>query len=211
MLQNVLFLNNISVQIVQKNKISTMATKKISGVEKYEKNPFLQDGVLTIKRGKSTVIAGSTKKVMVDTETGEAEGLVLLHKYKEVDKDQFIKLYLGEIKSLFELSKTGLKAFGYVISCMRINDAEIYLSVSKMCIFCGWVSTTQAYLGLGELIKNKIIAPSVDPNLWFINPNVIFNGDRIAFIKEYRLKQTKNIGASQGVLFPPPAPRGEQV
>ena len=194
------------------NKINTMAAKKISGVEKYVKNPFLEDGVLTIKKGKSTVIAGSTKKVMIDTETGEAEGLVLLHKYKEVDKDQFIKLYLGEIKSLFELSKTGLKAFGYVISCMRINDAEIYLNVSNMCSFCGWsTTTTQVYLGLGELIKNKIIAPSVNSNLWFINPNVIFNGDRIAFIKEYKLKQTKNLGASQGVLFPPPAPEGEQV
>jgi hypothetical protein len=80
-----------------------------------------------------------------------------------------------------------------------------------MCSFCGWSTTTQVYLGLGELIKNKIIAPSVNSNLWFINPNVIFNGDRIAFIKEYKLKQTKNLGASQGVLFPPPAPEGEQV
>jgi hypothetical protein len=188
-----------------------MSEYKVKEVGKYKSNPFLEEGVLTIKRGKSTVIAGSTKKVMIDTETGEAEGLVLLHKYKEVDKDQFIKLYLGEIKSLFELSKTGLKAFGYVLSCMRINDAEIYLNMAQMTEFCQWKTTSQAYRGIGELIANKIIAQSVRSNLWYINPNVIFNGDRIAFIKEYRLKQTKNLGASQGVLFPPPAPEGEQV
>jgi hypothetical protein len=188
-----------------------MEIKRVTTTKKFKENPFLEEGVLTIKKGRSTVIAGRTKKVMLDVETGEAEGLVLLHKYKEVDKDQFIKLYLGEIRSLFDLSKTGLKAFGYVISCMRINDAEIYLNVTAMTEFCQWTATVQAYKGLGELIANKIIAPSVQPNLWFINPNVIFNGDRIAFIKEYRLKQTKKIGASQGFLFPPPAPEGEQV
>ena len=188
-----------------------MTIKRITEVEKYKTNPFLEEGVLTIKRGKSTIIAGSTKKVMIDTETGEAEGLVLLHKYKEVDKDQFVKLYLGEIKSLFELSKTGLKAFSYVLSCMRINDAEIYLNTTTMAEFCNWTTTAQSYRGIGELIANRIIAPSVRSNLWYINPNVIFNGDRIAFIKEYRLKQTKNLGASQGILFPPSAPEGEQV
>lgn len=188
-----------------------MSSYKLKEVGKFETNPFLDEGVLTIKRGKSTIIAGSTKKVMVDTETGEAEGVAILHKFKEVDRDQFIKLYLGEMKSLFELSKTGLKAFGYVLTCMRINDAEIYLNVTSMVEFCGWSTTSQAYRGIGELIVNKIIAQSINPNLWYINPNVIFNGDRIAFIKEYRLKQTKKIGASQGVLFPPPAPEGEQV
>lgn len=188
-----------------------MEIKRVTATKKFKENPFLADGVLTIKRGKSTIIAGSTKKVMVDTETGEAEGVAILHKFKEVDRDQFIKLYLGEMKSLFDLSKTGLKAFGYVVSCMRINDAEIYLNVTSMTEYCGWKATVQAYKGLGELIANKIIAPSVQSNLWFINPNVIFNGDRIAFIKEYKLKQTKNMGASQGILFPPSAPEGEQV
>ena len=78
--------------------------------------------------------------------------------------------------------------------------------------FCGWAKTSQVYLGIGELMANKIIAQSVNPNLWYINPNVIFNGDRIAFIKEYSLKQTKKLKVTQGELFtPPPAPEGEQV
>lgn len=167
-----------------------MKIKRISEVQKYEENPFIQGGVLIMKKGKTTVIAGSTKKVLIDTESGEMEGVALLHRFKEVDRDQFVKLYLGEVKSLFDLSRTGLKAFAYVLSCMRINDAEIYLNVNSMVKFCEWTTTAQAYRGIGELIANNIIAPSIRANLWYINPNVIFNGDRIAFIKEYRLKQS---------------------
>ena len=188
-----------------------MSIYKIKEVGRFKANPFLEDGVLTIKRGKTTIIAGSTNKVMVDTETGETEGLTILHKFKEVDKDQFIKIYLGEVKSIYDLSKTGLKAFGYILTCLRINDAEIYLSVPRMSEFCGWTTSAQAYRGLGELIANRIIAQSTDSNLWYINPNVIFNGDRIAFVKEYRLKEMKKIKSEQGVLFPPSAPEGEQV
>ncbi len=183
---------------------------KISSVQKHETNPFVDGGMLIMKRGRTTIIAGSTSKVLVDVKTGESEGIALLHRYKEVDRDQFIKLYLGEVRSLFDLSKTGLKAFGFVLTCMRINDAEIYLNIPDMVKYCEWSTTAAAYRGIGELMANKIIAPSVKANLWFINPNIIFNGDRIAFIKEYRLKSNKQITGEQSeLLLPEPEEENE--
>ena len=164
---------------------------KIREIEKHKQNPFVD--TLVIKKGKSTVIAGSTNKIMVDNDTGEVEGITLVHRYKEVDKENFIKLYLGEVRNLFELSRTGIKAFTYVLSCLRINDDEIYINIAEMCTYCDWTTTTQAYRGLGELIHNKIIAPSKRTNIWFINPHVIFNGNRIAFVKEYKLNKTEKI------------------
>ena len=165
---------------------------RLSESKKYTVNPFIENGVLKIDRGKKTIIAGGTKDVMVDSETGDITGMAMLHKYKEVDKNQFIKIYIDEVKSLFDLSKTGIRAFNYVLSCMLINKDEIYLNIHRLVEYAEWSNTTQAYKGLGELIANKIIAPSVEPNIWFINPNVIFNGDRIAFVREYRVKQKKD-------------------
>jgi hypothetical protein len=165
---------------------------RLKSTQKYKVNPFVNNGVLKIDRGKKTIIAGGTKDVMVDTQTGDVTGMAMLHKYKEVDKNQFIKIYIDEVKSLFDLSKTGIRAFNYVLSCMLINKDEIYLNIHKLVEYAEWSNTSQAYKGLGELIANKIIAPSVEPNIWFINPNVIFNGDRIAFIREYRMKEKKD-------------------
>ncbi|HUM53516.1 MAG TPA: hypothetical protein PK431_16980 [Chitinophagales bacterium] len=170
---------------------------KLRNAEKYSKNPFLTDEILKIDSGKKMIIAGSTKQVLVDTDSGQIDGITLLHKYKEVDRTQFVKLYVNEIQSLFDLSKTGLKVFGFVVNSMRINTDEIYISITKLMQYCGYRNKTQVYKGLAELIGNKIIAMSEDTNLWYVNPNVVFNGDRIAFVKEYRLKGSPIISQTQ--------------
>lgn len=120
--------------------------------------------------------------------TGETEGITLIHRYKEVDETEFVKIFKDGIKYTFGLSVTGEKAYKYFCSILPIRSATVYLNISKMVEFCEWRTTVSAYKGLGELIKNKIIAPSMEPNLWFINPTVLFNGDRFAFMNEYRKK-----------------------
>lgn len=176
--------------------------EKVSDSQKFKDNPFVADEYLKIDRGKRTIIAGNTNKLLMDKETGEIEGITLMHRYKEVDKTTFVKLYTTEISSLFELSKTGLKTFGYVLNNSEINKDTIYIFLPDLIAYAGWTSLKQAYRGLGELIANKIIAMSNRPNIWFINPNIFFNGDRIAFIKEYRLKETKESPKQIQAEFP---------
>jgi len=173
---------------------------QISKAPKYETNPFILEDVFKMNTATKTVIVGSQKKVLVDTDTGEVEGYTLLHKFKEVDKEQFVKLYVNEIQSLFDLSKTGLRVFSYIISLMRINDATIYLDIHTAQKECGYAHKKAIYKGLSELVQNKIVALSNKPNLWFINPNIVFNGDRIAFIKEYKMKKKAPIEEGQILL-----------
>ena len=176
---------------------------KVSESQKYKSNPFLESGIIKMDKGKSTVIAGSTKNILVDSESGEVQGVTILHKYKEVDKTQFVKLFVNEVSALFDLSKTGLKTFGYILTSLRPNDDIIYIYLPDLLKYAEWGSTVPAYRGLGELIANKIIAPSVKPNMWYINPNIVFNGDRVLFVKEYRLKQPKAL-PKQLSAFPEP-------
>lgn len=161
---------------------------KVSDAKKYDVSPFLEGEILKVDKQKKLVIAGSTKDVLVDGETGEVTGATVLHRYKEVDKTQFVKLFIGEVSALFDLSKAGLKVFGFVLQSLQINKGEIYIHIPDLMEWCDWKTKKQAYKGLGELISNKIIAVSTRPSVWYINPTVVFNGDRIAFIKEYRLK-----------------------
>lgn len=158
----------------------------VSKAEKHETNPFFEP-VTKIDKGRRTIIAGHTKDILVNSDTGEVSGVSLLHRYKEVDKESFVKLYIGEVSALFDLSKTGLKVFGYVLTALRVNKAEIYLHIPDLMEYCGYKQKNQVYKGLSELITNKIIAQSTRPGIWYINPTIVFNGDRIAFIKEYRL------------------------
>jgi hypothetical protein len=167
---------------------------KVSEARKYSTNPFIGEELFQIDKGKKTVIAGTTKQVLVDTDTGNVEGITLLHKYKEIDKEAFVKLFIKEIEALFGLSKTGLKVFGYILQSLRINEGTIYLNLIDVMAYCGYKSKMQCYRGLGELLANKIIAMSDQPNLWFINPKIVFNGDRIAFIKQYKITENNKKG-----------------
>ncbi len=67
--------------------------------------------------------------------------------------------------------------------------------------YCGYKSKMQCYRGLGELLANKIIAMSDQPNLWFINPKIVFNGDRIAFIKQYKITENNKKGKQLTAAF----------
>ena len=54
-----------------------------------------------------------------------------------------------------------------------------------------WYKTDKAvYKGLAELVKAEIIARGPADNLWFINPLIVFNGDRVTFAKTYVRKKT---------------------
>ncbi len=53
---------------------------KVSEARKYSTNPFIGEELFQIDKGKKTVIAGTTKQVLVDTDTGNVEGITLLNK-----------------------------------------------------------------------------------------------------------------------------------
>lgn len=161
----------------------------LKGAVKHTKNPFVEQPYFKMETKRQTIIAGSSNKLIVDADTGVTEGITIMHKFKEVDKNQFVKIYLSEIKSLFELSKAGLKTFAYVLHCLKINEAEAYINISELMVYCQYKQSNQAYRGLGELMANNIIAMSKRVNIWYVNPNFIFNGDRVAFIRQYKLKE----------------------
>jgi len=52
--------------------------------------------------------------------------------------------------------------------------------------FCEWGTVQNCYKGMKELYLAKIIAPTITYGFWFINPNVLFNGNRLMIIDEYQ-------------------------
>ncbi|KAB5162161.1 hypothetical protein GAC73_31025 [Bacteroides thetaiotaomicron] len=54
-----------------------------------------------------------------------------------------------------------------------------------------WSASDKAiYKGLAELVQSEIIARGPNEYNWFINPLIVFNGDRVSFTKTYVRKKT---------------------
>lgn len=63
--------------------------------------------------------------------------------------------------------------------------------------YTGYKSDTSIRIGLTNLLENKIIARGRKAVFYYINPMVVFNGNRITFAKTFVKKIKNNISKNQ--------------
>jgi hypothetical protein len=181
--------------VVMKNdmelfKVDLVKDMRISNELKYRKNPFIVDSDgqfrMEVATKNTKVFRGGGNEAIVNLDTGELTGQTTFVSTKKVDKEQFVKLYLTQIKNLFDLSITAYKMVFYLTTLLKPNKDEVYLFVPDAMEFCQWSSKPRVYKAIKELIKYEIIAPSWKPNIYYINPSVLFNGDKLILITRYQ-------------------------
>ena len=157
---------------------------------KYKKNPFIvdEDGrfVLDVKTKNTKIYRGGGNEAIVNTDTGEITGQTTFIQTQKVDSNQFAKLFVNEIKNLLDLSQTTYKMLLYIMTLLKPNKDEIYIFVPDVMEHCNWKNKPTVYKAIKELIQNEIIAPSWKPNIYFINPSILFNGDKLILVKAYQ-------------------------
>lgn len=163
---------------------------------KYQNNPFIFEDTnkavlkLEIPTKTKKKIIGSSELGVVNVHTGEVEGGNFLWKNVVVDEEKFSKIYLTEISALYNLSKTGFRALSYILSKLEVNKDLVYVYYPEMQDYCNWKVRKTCNQGLKELVSSKIIAPSLQPGFWFINPHIVFNGNRLTLVSNYTKKGT---------------------
>lgn len=161
-------------------------------LKRYKVNPFTTGMVIPIK-GKQVQLSpmGKDDNVLVNQSTGEVQGTHVTT-YKKVDSEQFVKIFPAQIGAIFELKAAGIKALGLLMWLLRdskaINNDQILVDSYSLTEFLESnegksvkLSSATMKRGLNELEKASIIAKTVRKGFYFINPNFIFNGNRIAF------------------------------
>jgi hypothetical protein len=180
----------------------------IGQYEKHENNPFLPEAVenLQVKRRSQMVHPTQREAVqqvqVVDTKTGEVTDVhTAFLKVVQVDEERFVKLFLAELGALWDLPKPALRILTYVIQCLRMNEDRIIFNPKECMKYTGYKTEKSVFTGIAELIKHGIIARSTLPNIYFINPMIVFNGNRITFAKTYVKKRKKTEDPNQLKLF----------
>jgi hypothetical protein len=157
---------------------------------RHRTNPFLENMIVPVK-GRQVRLSrlGKDDNVLLNRSTGEIMGTHVTT-YKPVDGEQFIKLFTANIGLAFDLTSAGIKSFTvlmWVVQNKALAKDEVPLDVFTLEEFLS-LQNEQKKLSLGtfrrglaELEKAQIIAKTVRQGVYFINPNFVFNGDRIAF------------------------------
>jgi|SRR6188768_794665 len=182
--------------IGQKNEV----IKKIFGIKLYETNPSITDEVPTrIKKGGH----GTSKVSLFSPDTGElfANGALSIVEEKEVDTEEFMKMYKTGIGKMWELTKSGQMIFDYVYSEMTghngMNKDTVALNAHHIKKWKPDINVRTFNRGLRELLEKEFLFRSVTRDLFFINVRYMFNGDRLALVKLYRRKSNQPIKQKQ--------------
>jgi len=166
-------------------------------LQRYETNPFLQQMTIPVKDKRVQISRlGRDDNVLVNQNTGEILGTHVTT-FKRVDSEQFVKLFTANIGLTFDLSSSGIKAFNVLLWAVQ-NQAlakdQVLLDSMMLDDFLKdygnlKLSYTTLKRGINELEKAQIIAKTMRKGFYFINPNFVFNGDRIAFTTLIERKQ----------------------
>jgi len=160
--------------------------------ERYLKNPFIGNAVANTKSGVRRIIDKSGARMMVVAEnTGEMIAPAGFWQTQEVDRTQFVKLYVNGVRAFRDLTGAGTKVFELLY--LRVQESvgkdEIWLTFLNIDQTINPISKAVFYRGMKELLEKGFIAEGLSPGLYYLNPDYMWNGDRLAFVKEYINKQ----------------------
>ncbi len=178
---------NLNVSIINK------MVKITNTGERFPENPFLD--YLEIKE-KDKMIFAKTDSQAVNKKTGEIMGQQIVATFKKVDAQQFVKIFTDKISHILELTKAGHKLLILVLSHIQataMNSDMFFLSLADAQKIAAQINIPLSRMtferGIQDLIKNGLIARHYNQNMYFINPAIIYNGDRtkITFVEQYEI------------------------
>jgi hypothetical protein len=141
-------------------------------------NPLVEDNEIRVRQ--KLVRTRSTPSDLLNPETGEVTAATLIHTVETVDEEHFVKVFIDGTKKAFDLTRTASRAFQAILEELNMSE-----------------KTFQR--GLKELMQKNFLSPKI-PNVYWVNPNLFFRGNRVAFMKEYRKKVSNTITDQQNKL-----------
>jgi hypothetical protein len=169
---------------------------KVSDFERSRVNPFLEKAISEVQITRRYKTASSTAKGAVlqafDPQSGEILGHTMFIRQIEVDEAQFAKVYLHQFESFWELNKSSIRVFGYLINKVKPKADKVEFFLDECLEYTKYRTKKPIYDGLSDLLAAQIIARGYNENIYFINPLIFFNGDRLSFVKTYLKKRANN-------------------
>ena len=178
------------------------ATRSKRGL-RYQKNPFIGNAIASTKSGVKRIAGTGNRMMVVAEDTGEIVAPAGFWQSQEVDRTQFVKLYINGVKAFKDLSNSGTKVFEvlYMLVQENVGKDVISLNFSRLNQQITPMSETTFYRGMKELLDKQFIAESVVLGDYFLNPDYMWNGDRLAFVKTFTVKNIKPKDTLTGNLF----------
>lgn len=175
------------------------------GVSLYKQNPFMVDIETKTRR----VSNKRGDMILVNGQSGEVQSNIAgFWESQEVDSAKFVKLFVQGVKALKELTGAGTKVFEvlYLRVQENIGKDQVFMAFAFVDQVLTPMSNPTYDRGMRELLEKSFIAATPVQGWYWLNPSFVWNGDRLAFVKEYRKisnsnKKSQAVDTLTGDLF----------
>lgn len=154
---------------------------------KHDTNPFVSTSIVSSKTRRITNKKGDM--MIVNSKTNEMIAPIAgFWHSEEVDNTKFVKLYANGVRAFRDLTSAGSKVF-------ELLYLEVQKNIGKDILWLNFIDVDQRITPMGkstfmrgmrELLEKRFIAESLVPSRYYLNPDYMWNGDRLAFVKEYQ-------------------------
>jgi hypothetical protein len=175
------------------------------GVVLYEKSPFMPAVQTKTRR-----VTNKRGDMMLINNDGEIHSRIAgFWESKPVDASKFVKLFVNGVKALAELTSAGTRVFELLYIEMQKNPNKdmVYLSFTGLGKSEKTISRSTFTRGISELVEKQFIAGMPAIGWYWVNPDFVWNGDRLTFVQEYykvNTRKNREINTLSGDLFNAP-------
>lgn len=152
-------------------------------------NPFLENKEFNLKV--VTVFSSHTDTKGAQVIRTTTELLIEEQKHVKVYKTGNNSQYTA---FLFSLNRHARDIYIFIQANLGENQDTIHLHQDKVCEYTG-MGRNSYYEGMEDLKSNSIITPFKRNEYW-INPFILFRGDRLAYYREYCPDCIENVAAA---------------
>jgi hypothetical protein len=190
------------VEVLTGNQVTTKR-----GFPVYRSNPSVPSANGIPTRSRRFQVPGGKGAVIVDNSTGELKGIGGLGFWwqEEVDSTRFVKLFLDGIKQAAGLSRTGMQVFELVYNEMRANPGSDEIKLNQYVAKDHGINDRTYQRGVRELLEKEFLFRSLSDGVFFVNIRFMFNGDRLAFVRSYHLRDDSRSRQQDLFAAEPPA------
>lgn len=164
----------------------------VRAAEKHSGNPFMTGGLVQIKGKKKFYNIASKGEITINRE-GQVIGGVQHSIVRIVDDSKFVKLFEDGVAAHYDLGRSGAKVFKYLYAQVQAKPSidKLYLYFMDALEEPWAISKPVFFKGMAELLDKNFLAKSTNPNMFYLNPLMLWNGDRFKFVQEYRRESSE--------------------
>ncbi len=108
---------------------------------------------------------------------------------QKVDHEAFTKVFHDSISYILKLSRTAQSVVFYIIQNMPKDRGYVVIDNSTVMSMCGFKTRKSVRDAVVELLDKNIITRTTVPKTYWVNPLIMFNGNRITYANEYILDE----------------------